>query len=67
MIVSGYTLDLYCDFPNCPNNVAFYTDPVQFFNDSPNCYYEVRKSAKKSGWKLKRNGTCFCPLHNKKR
>jgi len=68
MVVGTYTLDLYCDnFSAHP--LGYYTHeknfPIQYVADGLNSYSIVRKQAKKSGWILKRDGTCICPICRK--
>lgn len=60
MIVSEYTLDLYCDHPNHDKSSREET----FFNESKS---ECWKEARNAGWKLNsKDWTCICPKCNKK-
>ena len=59
-LVGGYTLDLYCDNEH-PYEIGI-EFPFQVFADGPKCYYEIRKTAKKLGWRLTRDGKAYCPI-----
>lgn len=69
MIVSGYLLDLYCDNPDSDVHRHGYYDiasdytqfPFSYTADGKGCYSEVRRLAKKDGWKFNRDGTVLCP------
>ena len=53
MIVSGYSLDLYCN--TCGER-------GQYCSDLKNCYHQVRKDAKMDGWKLEEaDNLAYCP------
>jgi hypothetical protein len=56
MLVGGYTLDMYCDHQAHGDG-----GKVFFFADGPNCYAQVRASARKAGWVIRRDGTAVCP------
>lgn len=64
MIVGCYTLDLYCDTPDCPNATCRYAGggerapPAQFTAEFGSV---CRERARKRGWTLKRDGRAFCP------
>ena len=66
MVVGGYTLDLYCDFPDDKQwehmGGAQYPGPgVQQFVHAENGA-GARKAAKKAGWKIERGGMrALCP------
>lgn len=64
MIVSGYSVNLYCDgAPDCPNRLGginTYSGPAADFSDEERaqCYKDIRKA----GWVLNRRvGTAVCP------
>lgn len=58
MIVSGYSLNLYCDAPGCPRGQAHgmgeYTGET-----GARC----RADARRDGWQLHLDGTCLCRKH----
>lgn len=67
MIASGYTLNLYCDNEKAH---SWLNDPSafsEFSSDEKNCKAICFRMAKKSGWKIKRDGTCLCPNCVKKK
>lgn len=69
MIVGGYSLQLYCD--NESNHLHWWYDentrfPLEYTADGPNSYQLTRRYARREGWILKRDGTCICPICNKK-
>ena len=57
MIVGGYTLDLYCDAPDCSNRATgFYG----------NLKGEAMSQARKSGWTFNTElRECYCKNHKK--
>lgn len=63
MIVSGYTLALYCDCPECQRKSAQgYSWDIrgsprhaEFFTDSPRCRQEAFKEARAAGWYIPRD------------
>lgn len=67
MIVGGYTLDLYCDEPGCPNGRSSYSSdgmgrkPWTFFSETG---ADCRKAARRDGWTLRlQDSTAWCPNH----
>jgi hypothetical protein len=58
MIVGCYTLDLYCDAPNCKT-----TQPETFIHELGST---CRSLARKAGWYLTGSGQAFCPTCTKK-
>lgn len=68
MIVSGYTLDLYCDTPNCPHRKpVFDGNAGQVITHAPTTFFDetgvvCRRMARKAGWVLNlKDGTAYCP------
>lgn len=68
MIVSGYTLELYCDHPAHDYARAEWGPmlatggaqcPTEYLD--PERGSKCRTAARKDGWLLKRDGTCICP------
>lgn len=70
MIVSGYTLDLYCDHPNHESTFLYSSSDegyAQFTSDAKNPKTDAYKQAKKVGWKIDlKKGICICPKCRKK-
>lgn len=62
MIVSGYSLDLYCDREN-PDH-AWNEFPHDFSSESKRVCF---KAALAAGWIIKRDGTAICPKCSGKR
>jgi RecJ-like exonuclease len=60
MIDGCYTLEIYCEMPECSGNMTFITD-------GPDCYSAARKKAKDAGWKIKRDETTICPKCQQKK
>lgn len=53
MIVGGYSLDLYCDNPQCCDNPAYFEGGTAS---------ECRKQARRAGWELDLAArTAICP------
>lgn len=62
MIAGCYTLDLYCDTPDCPTNYKHGAyNPVEFTDELGSV---CRRRARKAGWKLGSDGSCLCPKCN---
>ena len=70
MIVSGYSLELYCDNEN--GRRLTNQHPNHEYGEFPHVYTgergsTCRKMARKSGWKLDlENGEAYCPKCNSK-
>ncbi len=68
MIVGCYTLDLYCDTPECENGRAVHTSNSDGIASAPATFTaehgsECRKDARRAGWRLElREGLAWCPL-----
>lgn len=63
MVVSGYSMDLYCDCTVCkkPKGPFFATEVTSFGGEN---FRDCLKQAKKAGWVFKeRNTVCFAPGH----
>lgn len=63
MVVSGYSMDLYCDCVVCkkPKGSFFTTEVTSFGGEN---FRDCLKQAKKAGWVFKeRNTVCFAPGH----
>lgn len=63
MVVSGYSMDLYCDCAVCkkPKGPFFATEVTSFGGKN---FHDCLKQAKKAGWVFKeRNTVCFAPGH----
>lgn len=66
MVVSGYSMDLYCDCAVCkkPKGSFFTTEVTSFGGEN---FRDCLKQAKKAGWVFKeRNTVCFAPSHGVK-
>ena len=66
MVVSGYSMDLYCDCTVCkkPKGPFFATEVTSFGGKN---FRDCLKQAKKVGWVFKENNTvCFAPGHGVK-
>ena len=61
MIVGGYTLNMYCDNPDCPHDGDSYWWPKEFIGDRGG---KCRAEARVAGWKMDREYT-LCPACNK--
>jgi len=59
MQVGCYTLDLYCDAPNCTRT----PQPETFIHELGST---CRRRARKAGWYLTHDGKAFCPTCTKK-
>lgn len=59
MVVSGYTLDLYCDKEGCCGGEYKRSETVTTY------YHELRSEcrakARRDGWILRQDNTCVCP------
>jgi len=61
MMVSGYSMDLYCDMKNPEHGYREF--PHQFFGESGG---ECRKAARRKGWIIEtRTRKAFCPKCHK--
>lgn len=63
MVVSGYSMDLYCDCSTCkkPKGSFFKTEVTSFGGEN---FKDCLKQAKQTGWVFKeRNTVCFAPGH----
>lgn len=67
MIVSGYSMDLYCDCSMCAEctlSVWLRTERTGFAIYKGNNFREAVSAAKRRGWTFKQNNTrCFAPGH----
>lgn len=61
MIVSAYTLDLYCENEHPYETPGYRTYEAQFVVDGPKCYKDARKKARDAGWKLTHDRKAYCP------
>lgn len=61
MIASNYDLHLQCDDKRHEYWQSSYY--AEYFNDGKSPRAEVYRQARKDGWRIKRDRTCFCPLH----
>jgi len=67
MVVSGYSLNLYCDNLEAhPHDMVeppdwSYKFPVEFYDDGSRSYHTTRNKARKQGWKFTRDNRCYCP------
>lgn len=63
MIVGCYTLDLYCDTPDCSHNTRLGWIPDTYTGQTEG---QCNKQARADGWKIKRKeGKAYCPDCNK--
>ena len=76
MVVSGYTMDLYCDCEICTSERNKFTgdggshhyNPVGFKQIGGESFRECITYAKRVGWKFKKSNTeCYAPGHKIKR
>lgn len=75
MVVSGYTLDLYCDCKDCLNNLGiayneayhrYYNTQCGFSGYTGETYAECAGRARKDGWQIGRDRkTCYAPGHKR--
>lgn len=68
MVVSGYSIDLYCDCDDCEDGrkKMLYSscEPTQFGGDT---YRDCARQARNSGWKISKDRmTCYAPNHRVK-
>lgn len=69
MIVSAYTIELYCDHPDHPRDLRRDAPSRAGFEisvDGRDCYAKARSAARKAGWRLTRSNEAICPKCNKK-
>lgn len=73
MVMSGYTMDLYCDCKDCTSYRRNYAgdggshshDIAGFKQFDGDNFKDCLKQAKSEGWVFKLNNTlCFMPGHN---
>lgn len=69
MITSGYTLMLYCDCKECEKYTKYGSQPYigEFASDTANCRAKCFREAKKAGWEILKNGSCFAPGHKRRK
>ena len=65
MVVSGFTLVLYCDCEECQTSYMQAHD--EFVSDAPNCRARCFREARRAGWKITRDYKCYAPGHKKPR
>ena len=63
MTMSGsYVLDLFCDFPGCPlgeePDGGWHSESMEDQDRQ-----QVEAQARRDGWTLNKDKTCFCPSH----
>jgi len=62
MQAAGYTLDVYCDSPKCPDKYRRSHGTGEYVSNARNCRREAYSQARKDGWKLaRRGGIDLCP------
>lgn len=65
-IISGYTLNLYCDCEKC-SNIAYGKAEDEFVSDAKNAKQHCFKQARIKGWSFNKEKTkCFAPGHKLK-
>jgi hypothetical protein len=64
MIVSGYSMDLYCDTP--PSDKRRHKRETFMHQFTGETYGDCAKQARRTGWRLTRDNRAICPLCTRK-